>query len=45
MPEPYWLPDWALVPAKTGPRDEYLLLLLLLIDVSSVTCVTEMKNK
>jgi hypothetical protein len=23
MPEPYQSPDWALVPAKTGPRAEY----------------------
>jgi hypothetical protein len=23
VPEPYWSPDWALVPAKTGPRAEY----------------------
>jgi hypothetical protein len=23
VPEPYRSPDWALVPAKTGPRDEY----------------------
>jgi hypothetical protein len=23
MPEPYRLPNWALVPAKTGPRAEY----------------------
>jgi hypothetical protein len=23
MPEPYLSPDWALVPAKTGPRAEY----------------------
>jgi hypothetical protein len=25
VPEPYWLPDWALVPAKTGPRAEKLI--------------------
>jgi hypothetical protein len=23
VPEPYWLPDWALVSAKTSPRAEY----------------------
>jgi hypothetical protein len=23
LPEPYWSPDWALVPAKTGPKAEY----------------------
>jgi hypothetical protein len=23
VPEPYRSPDWALVPAKTGPRAEY----------------------
>jgi hypothetical protein len=23
MPEPYRLPDWALVPAKIGPKAEY----------------------
>jgi hypothetical protein len=23
MPEPYWSPDWALVPAKTGLKAEY----------------------
>jgi hypothetical protein len=23
LPEPYWSPDWALVPPQTGPRAEY----------------------
>jgi len=23
VPQPYWSPDWALVPAQTSPRAEY----------------------